>query len=107
VRRDKSAADTRQRENWHGERRNNEKREPRANNQARLFGQSDCIGVLLCRIGLPLTDNRHAQVTPASDTAECHAAAEMLVDAARLAANRVTPHLTGNEGRTGSPAIYG
>lgn len=96
VRKNKSDDDappdggTRQRENWHGEKRSNETHESSTDNQAKLFRKSRRTGALLCYMGHLLTDNRHglvvnAQVTQASSTAERVAAAEMLADAARLA----------------------
>jgi hypothetical protein len=80
----------RERENWHGEKRSNETHESSTDSQAKLFRKSRRTGALLCYIGHLLTDNRHglvvnAQVTQASGTAECDAAAEMLADAAQVA----------------------
>ncbi|WP_321917456.1 MULTISPECIES: IS5 family transposase [Paraburkholderia] len=138
VRKNKSDDDTppddgtRERENWHGEKRSNETHESSTDSQAKLFRKSRRTGALLCYIGHLLTDNRHglvvnAQVTQASGTAERDAAAAMLADAAQLAgvpitvgadknydtagfvatcrANRVTPHVAQNDGRTGGSAI--
>ncbi|POR45779.1 hypothetical protein B0G62_1294 [Paraburkholderia eburnea] len=100
VRKNKSNDDTpdggtRERENWHGEKRSNETHESSTDSQAKLFRKSRRTGALLCYIGHLLTDNRHglvvnAQVTQASGTAERDAAAAMLAHAAQLAGVPIT-----------------
>lgn len=140
VRKDKSDDDTppeggsRQRENWHGEKRSNETHESSTDSEARLFRKSRGTGAVFCYLGHVLTDNRHglvvnAHVTQASGTAERDAATNMLADAAFLAdrpitvgadknydtagfvascrENRVTPQVAQNDGRAGGSAIDG